>query len=165
MKSFYPQTTRDRFLFWLAASTAVIAVIYVGLGDYVTAAMNVVATIYNYSLSFFARDKVEQNAQGGEYARVISRINSIGTEIDNLREFLVREEARVRDAEVTVQRLHEERSALEPVVKAHQETVDGILGAHSKRIARNAWKERLIGFGLGILASVVASVIYEYLKR
>jgi sensor c-di-GMP phosphodiesterase-like protein len=100
-----------------------------------------------------------------EYSAVIETIGTIGKQLSVLSEFLEKERARVADTEATVKKLNEEKTELEPLVHTQREIVDAILAAHSKRTAKHAWKERLFGFALGVVASLIASFVYEYFKR
>ena len=66
--------------------------------------------------------------------------------------------------ESTLNKLQDEKQQLEPIVLSNRETVEAILAAHAARQRSNAWKERVIGFSLGALASMLASIIYGYFK-
>jgi sensor c-di-GMP phosphodiesterase-like protein len=99
-----------------------------------------------------------------EYSMVIERISSIGEQLSGLNAFLEKERERVADIEATVRSLNDEKTRLEPVVSTQRETVEAILAAHSARTARQAWRERLFGFGLGLIASLVASFLYGYFR-
>ena len=57
-----------------------------------------------------------------------------------------------------------EKAEREPIVSSQRETVEAILAAHSKRAVSKAWKERIIGFMLGMLASILAGVVYRLLQ-
>jgi hypothetical protein len=102
---------------------------------------------------------------GEEYTAVIGRIEGIEKQLSELSSFLKRERQKLQDSEVIISRLQNEKSKLEPIVLTQRETVEAILSAHTKRISATAWKERIAGFGLGVLASLIASVSYEYLKH
>lgn len=54
---------------------------------------------------------------------------------------------------------------LRPVVEADREVVDTILRLQADKASANVWQERFIGFGLGILSSLVASLIWVGFKR
>jgi len=100
-----------------------------------------------------------------EYSVVIKSIKVIETELSELNRFLEKESTRVAETEATVKKLNDEKIRLEPLVQTKRETVDAILAAHSQRTARQAWKERLFGFALGLFASLIASFIFQYFKR
>ena len=100
-----------------------------------------------------------------EYSEVIGKISGIGKQLSELNEFLEKERRRVADTEATVRSLNEEKTKLEPLVLTQRETVEAILAAHAARTARQAWKERMFGFVLGLAASLTASFVYEYFKR
>ena len=47
---------------------------------------------------------------------------------------------------------------LKTVVEAGEEAVDAVLSVHASAVRAHAGKDRLVGFGLGILSSMVAGV-------
>ena len=99
-----------------------------------------------------------------EYAKTIARVEEIKSSISDLSEFLERERQRVVSVEATVIELNKQKKELEPIVSTHKETVDAILSAYAKQTARNLWMERIILFVLGVVASVVASGIFDAMK-
>jgi sensor c-di-GMP phosphodiesterase-like protein len=91
------------------------------------------------------------------YEEMISKVRTIGHQLGTLSKFLEAEQKRITETEATLSKLSEEKQLLEPVVQTYRETVEAILKANASRIARNVWKERLISFALGVVASLVAS--------
>ncbi len=61
--------------------------------------------------------------------------------------------------EQRIQQLEREKSKLEPLVKADKETVAALFAEQELRASANISKERWFGFGLGIIASIVASFL------
>lgn len=114
--------------------------------------------------TYIMQDRPAEGAQE-QYSVVIADIESIGKQLTSLAAFLKSERAKVEESEITLRRLREEKTQLEPVVTTHRETVNAILAAHAKTTASRAWKERALGFIGGILASVLASMIFEFLRR
>jgi low affinity Fe/Cu permease len=99
------------------------------------------------------------------YTDAIQDIERISGQLSNLVEFLKQERAKVEESEATLSKLQSERRQLEPVVVAQRETVNAILSAHARVSASKIWKERALGFVSGLLASLLASLVFEYLKR
>src|SRR5204862_191060 len=99
------------------------------------------------------------------YSTIIESIEGIGKQLSQLSQFLEKERARVADTEATIRSLRDEQTKLEPLVRTQRETVEAILTAHSERRASHVWKERILGFTLGLIASLLASFVYGYFKR
>jgi len=156
----------DRLLFWssiAAISGSLFA--WLVLEDLVNTVIGIGLAIIAFGASYFWRDKEGISSSSEEYAKVISQVSTMVAQLNELNQFFMREQQRIKDTEATVQKLDHERSELEPVVQTHRETVEAILSAHANRTARYVWKERLIGFGSGILTSILASIIYEFFRR
>ena len=100
-----------------------------------------------------------------QHKRVLDELDQIRAQIGSIGEFLHEEQRRVAEARETIEGLRKEQSGLQPVVESNRRTVEAILAAHVSNIRRAAWKERIIGFSLGILASFIASFLYEWVKR
>lgn len=58
-----------------------------------------------------------------------------------------------------LQRLKDEEMHLRPVVDADRETVKAVLDAQAQQASASVWRERGIGFGVGILSSILATVL------
>ncbi|MDO9542844.1 MAG: hypothetical protein Q7J98_11055 [Kiritimatiellia bacterium] len=164
-RNFFPHSVIGHLLFWLAVVAAAMVGPTIASGFYWNALLYAFAALFNYSLFYFMFNEKENDNLINEYTVVISRIATISAQLNELSKFLARERQKVENAEATVRKLNEERSVLEPVIETQRETVEAILSIHAKRAAKNAWKERLAGFGIGIFASLLASFVYEFFKR
>ena len=102
---------------------------------------------------------------GPDYASLIARVDGMKQTIGSIAEFLESEQKRVKATEATVARLLDQQQRLEPIVQAKRETVEAILAAHAGQQLRTIWKERAFSFALGISTSVLASFIFEGMKR
>ena len=100
-----------------------------------------------------------------EYTKAIANIEGVGKELTGLVKFLNQERQRVAESEATLRNLQDEKTKLEPVVLAQRDTVNAILSAHARATASRAWKERMLGFITGLFASLIASMVVEYLRR
>jgi hypothetical protein len=100
-----------------------------------------------------------------DYSHVIADLENIEKQLDRLQVFLKKERQKVGESEATLRRLADEKDQLEPVVLTQRETVNAILAAHSKTTTSVKWKERAFGFFSGVFASLVAAVVFEYLRN
>lgn len=160
-----PITIADRVSAAGAVAFSVLFVVEILGGYYMLAVLSTVAVALSIVNAYVLQTEPSSGSSSSEYTAVITKIASVSDQLSQLGQFLERERARVEDTEATMRRLIDERSRLEPVVQSHRQTVEAILAAHAERTTRSAWKERLYGSLFGIIASVVASFIYEYLRK
>jgi hypothetical protein len=62
-----------------------------------------------------------------------------------------------------VSKLQEEKKRIEPLVQADRKVVEAVFQLQEQRSAAGIHRERWIGFGLVVGASVVASFVYTLL--
>jgi len=113
---------------------------------------------------YYIQDLPKEGAEN-PYAKVIANIDSMGRQLTELAEFLKIEQRKVAESEATLKRLRDEKTELEPVVTTNREVVNAILTAHVKTTAKKAWKERVIGFMSGVLASFVVALLFEFFRH
>ncbi|MCZ6745103.1 MAG: hypothetical protein O7D31_10575 [Alphaproteobacteria bacterium] len=107
---------------------------------------------------------VPKTAGTDEYAEMIAQIEGTRDALQTLNEFLEKERKRVQETEEAVNRLTQEHDALLPVVQTKREDVEAILAVHARATKRSAWKERLVGFGLGLFASILTGGVFYLLE-
>jgi len=116
-----------------------------------------------YVVMYFKQDPTYDELE--EYTVVIANIEGISRQLSDLDTFLKRERGRVAESEATLARLQNEKTQLEPVVLAQRETVNAVLAAFTATKASRARKERVLGFMMGVLASLVAAIVFEFFRR
>lgn len=79
--------------------------------------------------------------------------------LDQLSRFIAAQRRNMEADQHTLAKLRRERESLEPLLKADQQTVAALLKAQERQAQENARRERWIGFGLGVLGSLLASAI------
>jgi hypothetical protein len=140
------------------------AVVNVSLGRLGWAATCAAVFLFGLVLVYAFQDEPPQPIEN-EYYALIGQITGIGKTLSSLSVFLEKERQRVVDTQGVVKKLEEEKAELEPILKSQRETVEAILAVHARRSASHAWKERIIGFALGVLGSMLATVVYDYFKH
>jgi hypothetical protein len=164
-RTLIPKSGVDRFGAVVGLLSATFTFITISNGDYWWSLLFVLGTVVMITIAYVFQDQIALSSSTGEYSAVIERIEAIGKQLSELSEFLEKERARVADTEATIRQLKDEQTKLEPLVHTQREVVEAILSAHSERTVRYAWKERLVGFVLGMIASLIASLVYGYFKR
>lgn len=90
----------------------------------------------------------------------LNQVDEMENNVIQLLDFLEQQKATLSDTEETISRLRTEKNKLEPLVETDRQVVEAIFRAHEERVSTSVWIERLIGFVLGIVASLVATFIW-----
>jgi uncharacterized protein HemX len=99
------------------------------------------------------------------YHKQMESLNTVEQNIKNLMTFVERQKQQLRESEDLVTGLKSEEEQLRPVVEADRKVVAAILDAQAQRNRANVWKDRVIAFFLGVLASLVASVLFTAIRK
>jgi hypothetical protein len=171
-RKLYPEAKSARFLFWLAIIFTLggwgsIGVSYLlkALPDWPLIVGYLTVGPAYYLLSLLLQGRLVATTTDQPYTRAITDINRMVKQLAALSEFLEEERTKVIDSQATLLKLQTEKEQLEPVVLTHKETVNAILAAHAKTVTSKAWKERVVGFVSGLLASLLAALVFEFFRR
>jgi len=169
LKSLFPKGLLDRFLVYTATGVIFLQLLYSNGG--LPWRINVKIALTLALAGWFLMSNVillsntfaKKSAGGGAdaYAVVINKTSNIIDSLSELSEFLAAERAKIFEAEAAVRSLKEEKASLEPVVATNRETVAAILAAYQGNSRRAVWKERLVGFILGFIASAMSSLVIQ----
>lgn len=94
------------------------------------------------------------------YQEQIEQLNNTENNIKQLLQFVNLQKKTLRETEDTISELKTEKEKLQPLVESDRAVVEAIFQAQEDRTNSNVWRERWIGFGFGILASLLASFIW-----
>lgn len=87
----------------------------------------------------------------------LEKLRQAEKSLTSLEQFVAEQRKAAIEVQEVVDQLASEQKKLEPVVEADRATVDAVLRAHSDSQKADVWKERGIGFVLGILSSFIVS--------
>lgn len=96
------------------------------------------------------------------YQAQFDQLNQTEKNIKELLRFVALQKSQIRNAEDTILTLRLEQKTLEPLVTEGREVVDAIFKLQDARNQDKVWRERWIGFGFGIAASIIASIICSF---
>ena len=99
-----------------------------------------------------------------EYETQIDQLESTERNIKALLQFIDHQKSSLRNTQDTILELKQEQEKLQPLVESDKKIVDAIFKAQEERNSANVWRERWIGFGMGILASLIASFLWFVAK-
>lgn len=123
--------------------------------------ITIIALLIVVPFSFYDKHRQEKAREENlVYHKQMESLNSVEESIKDLIKFVEVQKQQLRESEDVIGRLKSEESKLRPVVEADSKVVSAILEAQENRNKNTAWKERGIGFSLGILASLIASILY-----
>lgn len=161
-RKFYPPAKLDRALLWLGfvfivlGITALRLMIPFAWSDWPWFAIPfAVWWLYLYI------DQESPYMEMEEYVRVTADMDYLANKLGEIGEFLKHEHDKFRQSQAALEQLQNEQTALEPVIRADRDTVNAILAAHARNTTSRIWKERAIGFISGLIASLIASVIFR----
>jgi uncharacterized membrane protein YeaQ/YmgE (transglycosylase-associated protein family) len=95
----------------------------------------------------------------------IDNLNVVEDNLENLLDFIKHQRTSLRTTESKIEALTNEKNQLEPIVNTNREVIQAIFQQQEENQRKGVYIERLIGFGLGILGSVVASIIFNLFRR
>ncbi|MFV3405863.1 hypothetical protein ACNFIC_18225 [Pseudomonas sp. NY15463] len=126
-----------------------------------TIALFAVITVIIITALRIDEEKRNQKLMGSDnYQTQINQLNATEKNIQDLLAFVKSQKNSLRETEETLLTLKSEQEKLRPLVETDRATVEAVLRAQEERAGTNIWKERLIGFLLGVFGSIVASIIW-----
>jgi len=102
---------------------------------------------------------------GDTSAAQLRRLSEVEKSLSDLAKYVEQQKIEVTAAQQTLSALRTENRRLEPVVQTNRKLVQSILVASQAEQRTSIWTERIISFVLGILASLLASVLFRLLEQ
>jgi hypothetical protein len=97
-------------------------------------------------------------------AAQVERLDKTEESLKQLLSFVSEQRNSIKNSEVAIKALKEEREKLTPLVETDREKVEALFRVQEERNRASVVKERWIGFGIGILASITASAVIIVIK-
>ncbi len=160
----YLRSTRDQLIFSAAVINGVLAALNMSVGAYLGAAVSGPISVGSFLFVFLFPDE-RWGGDSSAYSGMIEQLARMGKSLGEVSAFLEQERAKVAEAERTLNELQKEKAELEPVIATQRQTVDAILAAYAARGRVSAWKDRIVGFSLGVISSLIAAFIWEALTK
>ena len=123
-----------------------------------TASATVVSTFVGIGAAIFAPPPASPKKSGFE--EQIAALDQTQASLDQLARFVGEQRELIRADRAALQRLQGEQRRLEPLVNADRRTVKALLMEQNLRAEAALGRERWIGFGFGVLGSLVASALF-----
>ena len=127
---------------------------------------SVIVAIAAISIQVFEGHKKEKVKQeNATYEKQFERLTQVQASINDLAEFVTQQQQQLRKSQETLNTLEREKEKLKPIVESDRQVVDAILQLQAEKTKQNVWVERGIGFLIGIVGSLIASVIWTLVQR
>ncbi|MBC8753809.1 hypothetical protein H2O64_03955 [Kordia sp. YSTF-M3] len=113
------------------------------------------------------RDSIKKNNElkNLDVVTQINNLNTVEGNLEDLLDFIKHQRTSLNATESKIQALTKEKDQLEPIVNANREVIQAIFQQQEENKKKGVFIERLIGFGLGVLGSIVASIIFNLFRR
>lgn len=95
-----------------------------------------------------------------EYRSQIESLDKTKASIQSLLTFIDVQKKQVQTSQQAVEALKNEETLLHPLVTADRQVIDAMFAVQEGRNQASQARERWIGFGLGVTASLMASILY-----
>ena len=99
-----------------------------------------------------------------EYAGQLEALDKAKTSIQSLGTFIDQQKKQLQLSQTAIDALKDEEKRLHPLVDADRKVIDAMFAVQEQRNQAAQSRERWIGFGFGVLASLIASVLYAFIS-
>ena len=124
------------------------------------------AALVAVPFAIYDTSKKEKDRQSNlVYHKQIESLNNVENNIKDLLAFVEIQKKQLRQSQDVLTELKKEEQNLRPIVETDRGVVNAILEAQAKQTKQDLWKDRGIGFALGILASLIASILFSAIRK
>jgi sensor c-di-GMP phosphodiesterase-like protein len=133
----------------------------------IASVLSLLIAIAGSYLSIITLDKVSQEKldKRQSYAEQLTLLDNTEKNLNDLSDFITAKKGEIETTKILLKGLEDKKLELEPIVNANQKTVDAIFLQQKRELEEGVRAERGISFGLGILASLLASLIWHFVAR
>jgi hypothetical protein len=132
----------------------------------ITAIVGILGALTIYYLDY-KTDSAKRNneIENLDIVKQIDNLNAVENNLENLLSFIQHQRTSLRTTESKIESLKKEKNELEPIVNTNREVIQAIFQQQEESKRKSIYLERLIGFGIGVLGSIVASIIFNLFRR
>lgn len=113
-------------------------------------------------ITFYQEKKQETlRKQNLTYDKQLEVLSQVLSSINNLKSFVNIQKNELQEQQAILERVKKEKEKLSLVVKADRQVVEALFRIQAERNRTSIWTERLIGFLLGVIGSLVATVVFS----
>lgn len=123
-----------------------------------TSVLSAVGLLAVSALAMTERNADRTTPAAATFTEQLKVLDQTQASLENLSQFVAGQRSELEAGQRTVEQLQQQRRSLEPLVTADQRVVNALLRVQEERAQKAAAHERLVGFGYGVLSSIVASI-------
>jgi serine/threonine protein kinase len=99
------------------------------------------------------------------YADQLDKLNSVQNSLEGLADFVIKQKQKLKESQQVLDEMQSKHDQLKPVVETERKVVETIMQLEFERRQKTVWIELLIGFVLGIVASIIGYFIISLVKQ
>lgn len=141
----------DKSKVWTSLTTGILALIF--------------GIVANYSSHKNSQKAQEQRIENLDLVKQVDNLNDVEASLNSLIEFVQHQKSTIAETEQKLTNLNKEKEELEPLVNVDRQVINALFEQQNKFNQKKVWTERIIGFGLGIIGSIIASIIFNLFRR
>ena len=133
----------------------------------ITAAISIVVGVASLGISFYAEREARISrearlAASSDYVSQARALDETRRNLDSLVQFVESEKKRLQSSQSALDTLKNEHERIKPLLETDRKTIDALFAAQEARSQAALRAERWIGFGLGVVSSLVASLVWAF---
>ena len=105
-----------------------------------------------------------RDSRPADYKSQIESLDRTKASIQSLLTFIDEQKKQVQTSQQAVEALKTEETLLHPLVTADRQVIDAMFAVQERRNQASQARERWIGFGMGVIASLMASILYAVIS-
>lgn len=126
----------------------------------VIAALSLIAVV-TFLISKESERREHQLEAMSDYSVQIDNLHETQRSIQELMSFVNQQQVRIDETEKLLAELERRKDEPQPIVEANQESVDALFAEQESRLSSQMWWDRFYGFLSGIVASLIATVVWQ----
>ena len=122
----------------------------------------IIASVFVF-ISYYYGDLDQKDSP--TYEQQLDSLNKIENSITTLKEFVKIQKDELKISHTAIKQLKDEQQILQPLVEADKKVIEAMFKMQAKQYQQGIWIDRILGFLIGIASSLVASLLWAYIKR
>lgn len=99
------------------------------------------------------------------FTEKIKELDAVTKSLNNLMTYIETQKKEITEYQKTIQDLENRKSELEPVVEANKKIVEALFAEQERRNETYIWFERIISFLMGVIGSIFAGLLIDFVKK
>lgn len=109
-------------------------------------------------------DKIIVDHKPQSYTDQLESLEMVQDGLVRLNEFVMSQKKKLTESQNVLNELKNEHEKLKPLVDADHKIIDTVFAIQEQREKNKIWLDRAVSFFLGILASMIASLLFTFIR-